>query len=68
MKQFLHSLPGFIRFIKGTIHYRLLHKGPGDFSRQAIVVPIHSYRMAALPGRRRPGMGKKMEPAKVVVL
>lgn len=68
MKELLHSLPGIIRFIRGTIHYRLLHRGPGDLSRKAIVVPIHSYRMAALPGRRRLGMGKKVEPAKVIVL
>lgn len=68
MNLLFRSLPGFIRFIKGTIYYRILHKGPGDFSRRANVVPINSYRFTALPGRRRQGMQKKMVPAKVVAL
>jgi len=65
MRELLHSL--FI-FIKGTIHYRLLHKGAGAFSRPASIVPINSYRFAALPGRRRYGMNKKLSPGKVVTL
>jgi hypothetical protein len=68
MNLLFRSLPGLIRFIKGTIYYRILHKGPGDFSRRANVVPINCYRFAALPGRRRLGMQKKVVLAKVVAL
>ena len=65
MKVFFRSL---LRFIKGTIHYRLFHRGPGDFSRKADVISIHSYRFGALPGRRRYGMKKRTTPSKVVAL
>ncbi|HVU58875.1 MAG TPA: hypothetical protein VHD83_27630 [Puia sp.] len=65
MNAFLHSL---LRFIRGTIHYRLLHRGPGPFSTQAPVVPINSYRFGTLPGRRRRGMSKKNTPGKIATL
>ena len=65
MKVLLHDL---LCFIKGTIYYRLFHRGLGDFSSRAAVIPIHSYRLAALPGRRRHGMQTKITPAKVVAL
>jgi hypothetical protein len=65
MKALLHDL---LRFIKGTIHFRIFHKGPGDFSRRAIVVPVNAYRFAALPGRRRNGMKKAKADGKVVSL
>ena len=68
MKILLRCLPDLIRFIKGTIHYRILHPGPGDLSRSAGVVPINSLRFATLPGRRRLGMQKKVVLAKVVAL
>ncbi|HVV07458.1 MAG TPA: hypothetical protein VHC96_24695 [Puia sp.] len=65
MKVFLRSL---FRFIKGTIHYRVLHRGPGPFSPTAIVIPINSYRFGTLPGRRRRGMSKKSTPGKIATL
>lgn len=65
MKVLLHDL---LHFLKGTIHYRIFHKGPGDFSRRAVVVPINTYRFAALPGRRRNGMKKVKADGKVVSL
>lgn len=68
MNVLLHSLPDLIRFIKGTIYYRILHNGPGDFSRRANVISINSYRFSVLPGRRRLGMQKKAVLAKVIVL
>jgi len=68
MKVFLRSLPDLIRFIKGTIHYRILHRGPGDLAGRASVVPINSLRFAVLSGRRRFGMQKKAVLAKVVAL
>ncbi|MDO6431096.1 hypothetical protein Q4E93_10885 [Flavitalea sp. BT771] len=61
----LHDL---LHFIKGTIHYRIFHKGLRDFSRRAIVVPINTYRFTALPGRRRNGMKKAKADGKVVSL
>jgi len=65
MKVFIRSL---IRFIRGTIHYRLLHRGPGPFSKKAIVIPINSYRFGTLPGARRRGMNKKAAPGKIATL
>ena len=65
MKALLHDL---LHFIKGTIHYRIFHKGPGAFSRPAVVVPINTYRFAALPGRRRHGMKKAKADGIVVSL
>ncbi|HEY8968236.1 MAG TPA: hypothetical protein VIM64_04070 [Puia sp.] len=65
MSAFFRSL---FRFIRGTIHYRLLHRGPGPFSPQAVVIPINSYRFGTLPGRRRRGMGRKSTPGKIAVL
>jgi hypothetical protein len=65
MKAFFYSL---FHFIRGTIHYRLLHRGPGPFSEDAVVIPINSYRFGTVPGRRRRGMSKKASPAKIVAM
>ncbi|MBN8853553.1 MAG: hypothetical protein BGO55_12490 [Sphingobacteriales bacterium 50-39] len=65
MKAFLRSL---FHFVKGTIHYRLLHRGPGPFSKQGVVIPINSYRFGTLPGARRRGMNKQATPGKVATL
>lgn len=59
-------LLGLLSFIKGTIHYRILHPGPGEFSKDADIIPIHSYRFAAIHSRRRWGMEHKMMPGKLV--
>ena len=59
-------LLGLLSFIKGTIHYRILHPGPGEFSKEADVIPIHSYRFAAIHGRRRWGMQTKLIDGKLV--
>ena len=63
MREFFN---GLYSFIKGSIHHRLLNKGLGEFSKEAVVVPINSYRFAALPGRRRRGMQKKNIQAKII--